>query len=69
MGRKTGVVNVFATPYEDWSKRDTTTEEALDLINNKGLSMIEALQVTERQTYRSGLDAQRSSHPHAPAAC
>ena len=48
MGRKTGVVNVFATPYEDWSKRDTTTEEALDLINNQGLSMIEALQVNDK---------------------
>lgn len=48
MGRKTGVVNVFATPYEDWSKRDTTTEEALDLINSQGLSMIEALQVNDK---------------------
>lgn len=47
MGAKVGVVNVFATPYEDWSKRDTTIEEALDLINNKGLSMIEAMQVND----------------------
>lgn len=48
MGRKAGVVNVFATPYEDWSKRDATTEEILDLVNNKGLSMIEALQVNDK---------------------
>lgn len=48
MGRKAGVVNVFATPYEDWSKRDATTEEVLDLVNNKGLSMIEALQVNDK---------------------
>lgn len=48
MGRKAGVVNVFASPYEDWSKRDTSTEEALDLVKNKGLSMIEALQVKDK---------------------
>ncbi|MDR5833323.1 hypothetical protein [Caballeronia sp. LZ034LL] len=48
MRTKAGVVNVFATPYEDWSKRDTTTEEALDLARNKGLSLIEALQVNDK---------------------
>jgi hypothetical protein len=48
MGSKAGVVNVFATPYEDWSKRRTTPEEALDLVKNKGLSFIEALQVNDK---------------------
>jgi hypothetical protein len=48
MRRKAAIVNVFATPYEDWSKRSTTTEEALDLVNNKGLSVIEALQVKDQ---------------------
>ncbi|WP_217425228.1 hypothetical protein [Pandoraea cepalis] len=41
-------MNVFATPYEVWSKRDTTTEEALDLVTNKGLSFIDAFQVNDR---------------------
>jgi hypothetical protein len=48
MGRDAGVVNVFATPYKIWSKRKTTPEEALDLVKNKGLSMIEALQVNDK---------------------
>ncbi|MBS1003184.1 hypothetical protein [Acetobacter thailandicus] len=48
MGKKAGVVNVFDTPYEVWSKRDATTEEALDRVNNKGLSAIEALQVNDK---------------------
>ncbi|CFL01740.1 hypothetical protein [Burkholderia pseudomallei] len=41
-------MNVFATPYEAWSKRNTTTDEALDLVKNKGLSVIEALQVNDK---------------------
>ncbi|GAP25471.1 MULTISPECIES: hypothetical protein [unclassified Gluconobacter] len=48
MGKEAGVVNVFDKPYEVWSKRDSTMEEALDLFNNKGLSMIEALQVNDQ---------------------
>ncbi|MFT8930769.1 MAG: hypothetical protein ABF976_06300 [Acetobacter syzygii] len=48
MGKEAGVVDVFSTPYEVWSKRDTTIEEALDLVNNKGLSVIEALQVNDK---------------------
>lgn len=48
MGRKAGVVNVFTTPYEVWSKRDSTIEGALDLVKNKGLSMAEALKVKDK---------------------
>ena len=48
MNRKAGVVNVFATPYEHWSKRDATAEEMLDLVNNRGRSLIEALQINDK---------------------
>lgn len=34
MGKKAAVVNVFATPYEVWTRRKTTIEEALDLHKN-----------------------------------
>lgn len=48
MERNVGIVNVFATPYEDWSIRDTTDEEASDLVKNKGMSVIEALHVKDK---------------------
>lgn len=48
MNRKADVVNVFVTPYEHWSKRKTTTEEMLDLVSNRGLSLIEASQVNDK---------------------
>lgn len=48
MGSDAGVVNVFAKPYQVWSKRDSTLEEASDLVKNKGLSVIEALQVNDK---------------------
>jgi len=48
VGGKAGVVNVFVRPYEVWTKRDTTTAEAFDLVNNKGLSLVEALQVNDK---------------------
>jgi hypothetical protein len=50
MGGKAAVVNVFATPYEVWTRRKTTIEEALDLHNNAGLSIIEALEVKDKLT-------------------
>lgn len=48
MGKKAAVVNVFAKPYEVWSKRKTTIEEALDLHKNEGLSLIEAVEVKDK---------------------
>ncbi|WP_244829219.1 hypothetical protein [Caballeronia sp. TF1N1] len=48
MARKAGVVNVFATHYENWSQRDATFDEALDRVNNKGLSLVEALRVKDK---------------------
>lgn len=48
MGKKAAVVNVFDTPYEVWTRRKTTIEEAIDLHKNNGLSMIEALEVRDK---------------------
>jgi len=47
---KAAAVNVFATPYEVWTRRRTTTEEMLDLHKNKGLSLIEAFEVKDKLT-------------------
>lgn len=48
MERKAGLVDVFTTSYEKWSKRKTTPVEAMDLVNNKGLHISEALEVNEK---------------------
>lgn len=48
MRKKTAVVNVFAIPYEFWTTRTTTIEEALDLHRNNGLSLPEALNVKDK---------------------
>jgi len=48
MGGNAVVVNVFATPYEVWTRRKTTTEEALDLHKSNGLSLIEAFEVKDK---------------------
>lgn len=47
MGKNVGVVNVFAKPYEVWSKRDATPEEMWDLIKNHGLTPPEVLHVKD----------------------
>lgn len=47
MGKKAAVVNVFAKPYEVWTTRKTSIEEAVELHKNQGLSMIEALEVKD----------------------
>lgn len=44
----TGVVNVFASPYEHWSFRQTTMEEAIELIKQGSLSLSEALHKKDR---------------------
>ena len=48
MGKKAGIVDVFATPYEVWTKRDTTSEEAVKLVNETGVSLIAALSVKDK---------------------
>lgn len=48
MEKKAGVVDVFANQYEDWSERDTTFEEALDLVKEKGVHPIKALRVKDK---------------------
>ena len=48
MGATTAVVNVFAMPYEVWTRRRTTAEEAISLQRNQGLSLIEALEVNDK---------------------
>ncbi|MCI3206433.1 hypothetical protein DBA20_15850 [Pandoraea capi] len=45
-------MNVFATPYEVWTRRKTTLKEAVDLHKNHGLSMIEALEVKDKLRYK-----------------
>ncbi len=45
---KAGVVDVFVTQYEKWSERETTIDEALDLVKNKGFSMLGALRVNDK---------------------
>ena len=48
MKNQKGVVNVFSTPYEDWSKRNSTYMEIENLVTHKGLSLIEALTVNDK---------------------
>ncbi|MFN3792364.1 hypothetical protein [Massilia sp.] len=48
MEKKAGVVNVFDAPYRSWSKRKTTPEEALELVEHEGLAWIEALEVNDK---------------------
>lgn len=48
MGNKVGIVDVFATPYEIWSERNTSIEEAVEIANSTGVSAIEALRVKDK---------------------
>lgn len=48
MNRKVDAIDVFATPYEAWSTRKTSQEEALDLMKNQGVHPIAALQVKDK---------------------
>lgn len=41
-------IDVFATPYERWSNRKTTPEEALQLVKERGISLIDALEVKDK---------------------
>lgn len=48
MVKKASVVNVLATPFENWLRRQTNAEEALDLVNNKGVHYSEALYIKDK---------------------
>ncbi|WP_343739621.1 hypothetical protein [Delftia tsuruhatensis] len=48
MEKKAAVVNVFAKPYEIWSRRKTSAEEALEISRKHGLSIMEALEVKDK---------------------
>lgn len=61
MNRKVDTVDVFATPYEAWSHRETTHEEALDLIKNQGLHPIEALRVKDKLIERVSTPVEAAS--------
>ncbi len=43
-----GTIDVFAVPFEDWSIRDTTLEEATKLVKSGGLSLVEALHTKDK---------------------
>lgn len=47
MARTVGVVDVFATPYEKWSDRDTSPQEAVELVK-QGVKPILALKVRDK---------------------
>lgn len=47
-GSKVGVVNVFDLPFEDWSIRDSTTEEMAELLNHGGVTLAEALHIKDK---------------------
>lgn len=48
MGKKVDVINVFDKPYEVWSHRKATLEEAQELVKKEGLSIIEALEPKDK---------------------
>ncbi|MQA19322.1 hypothetical protein [Rugamonas rivuli] len=48
MGEKVDVIDVFEKPYEVWSRRKTTVEEALELVKTQGLSILEALEPKDK---------------------
>lgn len=48
MDRKVDVVDVFSPPYEVWSNRETSHEEALDLFKNQGVDPIAAFRAKDK---------------------
>ncbi|WLG25990.1 hypothetical protein [Pseudomonas lurida] len=48
MERKFGLINVFAQPYEVWTQRETSFEEAMDLVKNHDLHISQAMQVNDQ---------------------
>lgn len=62
MEKKVGVVNVFDKPYQVWSQRKTTAEEALELVKKKGLTYIEALEVDDKLIEEVSTHTQAASY-------
>ncbi|UUE94483.1 hypothetical protein [Comamonas thiooxydans] len=61
MNKKVDVVNVLSTPYEAWSMRSTSPQEALELVKNKGLSLIDAFQVKDELVERVSTHVEAAS--------
>lgn len=49
MQRKTGLIHVFAQPYEVWTRRRNSQQETLDLVLNHGVHPSQALEVKEKR--------------------
>lgn len=62
MERTPGIVNVFSTPYEKWSQRQTTIDEAMVLVNSKGYSIPEALNVNDKRIAVISTHAEAASY-------
>ncbi|WP_419735806.1 hypothetical protein [Pseudomonas sp. COR18] len=48
MQRKAGLIDVFAKPYEVWTRRRNSHQEALDLVVNHGVHPSQALDVNDK---------------------
>jgi len=48
LAKDVGVINVFDKPYEAWTWRNTSLEEALDLVKNKGFHFSQATSVKDK---------------------
>ncbi|MCF5648813.1 hypothetical protein GIV49_04335 [Pseudomonas syringae] len=48
MERKAGLIDAFAPPYEVWTRRRTSIEEAMDLVENKGVHISQATEVNDK---------------------
>lgn len=49
MQRNAGLIDVFAQPYEVWTRRLNSQQEALDLVLNHGVHPSQALEVNEKR--------------------
>lgn len=49
MQRKVGLIDVFSQPYEVWTRRRNSHQEALDLVLNHGVHPSQALEVNDKR--------------------
>ncbi|MNJ46277.1 hypothetical protein D3C77_414040 [compost metagenome] len=47
MKRKAGLIEAFAQPYEVWTRRRPSKEEAMDLVKNKGVPINQVTEVND----------------------
>lgn len=48
MEKKAGLIDVFAQPYKVWTKRRASIEEAMDLVENKGVHISQATEINDK---------------------